>query len=356
MPDPKSRALDAAILAFIKKHRQSPASESAFNELAGRLFTHQFQRNRWLRRLSELEGKTPGNVRHWKQIPAVPAMAFKQLRLASFPAKDQKKVFYTSGTTRKTRGIHVFDTLRLYEAALVGPFENTFLKKGEKLSYYFLMESPRSAPHSSLSHMMGVVNARFAGGHGRFYVRQGKADLERLFQDLSKEKGKVFLLATAFSLTAFLDKLKTQKKGLRLKVGSRLMETGGFKGRITEISKKELYACCQKMLGLPKKACFGEYGMTELSSQMYAKAGGVFKGPAWMRTLVIDPASGEEVPKGRPGLLRHFDLANRGSVMAIQTEDVGMAVGDGFRLTGRASGSELRGCSLSYESLIGSAA
>jgi hypothetical protein len=49
---------------------------------------------------------------------------------------------------------------------------------------------------------------------------------------------------------------------------------------------------------------------------------------------------------GETGLIRVFDLANVYSVMAIQTEDLGVRRADGFELTGRATGAEARGCSL----------
>jgi hypothetical protein len=52
------------------------------------------------------------------------------------------------------------------------------------------------------------------------------------------------------------------------------------------------------------------------------------------------------VAQGETGLIRVFDLANVYSVMAIQTEDLGIRSGDGFELLGRAVMSEPRGCSL----------
>jgi hypothetical protein len=61
---------------------------------------------------------------------------------------------------------------------------------------------------------------------------------------------------------------------------------------------------------------------------------------------VIDPETGREAREGGRGLIRIFDLANRGSVLAIQTEDVGVRRGDGFELLGRAPEAEARGCSL----------
>jgi hypothetical protein len=41
-----------------------------------------------------------------------------------------------------------------------------------------------------------------------------------------------------------------------------------------------------------------------------------------------------------------FDLANAWSVLAIQTEDIGVRRGGGFELLGRMKTAEPRGCSL----------
>jgi hypothetical protein len=61
---------------------------------------------------------------------------------------------------------------------------------------------------------------------------------------------------------------------------------------------------------------------------------------------IISPETGCEVSYGETGLIRVFDLANVFSVMAIQTEDLGIRRGVGFELVGRASLAEARGCSL----------
>ena len=61
---------------------------------------------------------------------------------------------------------------------------------------------------------------------------------------------------------------------------------------------------------------------------------------------IISPETGREVGEGETGLIRVFDLANVYSVMAIQTEDLGVRRGDGFALVGRAVLAEPRGCSL----------
>jgi hypothetical protein len=78
----------------------------------------------------------------------------------------------------------------------------------------------------------------------------------------------------------------------------------------------------------------------------------VYRPPHWVRTLVIDPATMQEAQPGEVGILRHFDLANRGSAMVIQTEDLGRAEEDGFVLLGRAAGAEIRGCSVAMDELL----
>ena len=350
--DRESLTLDAQILRFIEKHRKTKAPDADFQALALKVFQYQFRRNLYYQKFCALEKKSPQNVNNWKDVPAMPALAFKELVLTSFAPRARVRVFHSSGTTREIKAAHFFDTLRLYERSLLPVFEKNLLPGGGKYSFYFLMPPAKEAPHSSLSYMMDAVNRRFARGRGKFYVKKDVPQFARLMADLKKEKGKAMVLSTAFALKGFLDFLAAKKTRFGLVRGSRLMETGGFKGRIKEISKKALYAQCSSRLGISAKDCVSEYGMTELSSQMYAGPSGRFAGPAWLRTLVVDPRTGKEAKKGSAGLLRHVDLANRGSVMAVQTEDMGRAVGDGFELLGRAKGSELRGCSLSYEEFV----
>ena len=96
--------------------------------------------------------------------------------------------------------------------------------------------------------------------------------------------------------------------------------------------------------------------MTELSTQLYDAGNtttpSVKRGPHWLRTRVIDPISGQEMPQGERGILVHTDLANYNSVTTILTEDVGIATDDGFVLLGRAQGSQAKGCSLAVDEFL----
>jgi hypothetical protein len=60
---------------------------------------------------------------------------------------------------------------------------------------------------------------------------------------------------------------------------------------------------------------------------------------------VIDPETGREAAIGETGVLRLFDLANLGSVLAIETQDLADRRERGFELLGRDPGALPRGCS-----------
>ena len=140
------------------------------------------------------------------------------------------------------------------------------------------------------------------------------------------------------------------------------MDTGGFKGQSRELTREELYGLFSEYFGVPATHCVNMYGMSEFSSQFLdntlrnahrgRKAPLAKDNPPWTRTLVIDPETLEPVPHGQRGLLLHYDLANRNSVVAILTEDVGREGEAGFLLLGRAQGSEVRGCSVAIDEML----
>jgi hypothetical protein len=182
------------------------------------------------------------------------------------------------------------------------------------------------------------------------------AALEKL-RDAAHQGQPVILLGTAFSFAHLLDLLAEQNLRFELPPGSRLMETGGYKGRSRSVPKPELHSLITERLGIPATRIVSEYGMSELSSQAYdCEVRGVrchvsgedriFRFPPWARARIISPETNREVAEGETGLLRVFDLANVFSVMAIQTEDLAIRRGSSFELIGRVPAAEPRGCSL----------
>ena len=339
--------------------------EERFDYLALRLFEYQFERNEPYRNFCLGRGVTPKEVSHWWQAPAVPTAAFKEARMACFPPEQAVAIFESSGTTGAKRSKHYLSALELYETSLLATFKGYVFPDGAAMPMLVLAPTARQAPQSSLSHMLSVVARDVGGLESRFYVDEAGLDVQGLAASLRHAEERhepVCLLGTAFAFVHFVD--HCQKAGLRfaLPTGSRLMDTGGYKGRSREVPKQELYDLYEDVLGIPGEYVVNEYGMTEMGSQFYDNvlrdahhgAGRLrYKvGPPWVRTVIVDPETMEPTRRGGAGLLRHCDLANVDSVMAIQTDDLGMAVENGFEITGRALGAEARGCSITADELL----
>jgi hypothetical protein len=203
--------------------------------------------------------------------------------------------------------------------------------------------------------MIDHVLARWGGEESAVAFGPRGVDVSRARSWLSGRQRAGFpvvVLATSLALAQLLDALERRYLHFRLPPGSVLFETGGFKGREHEVEPGHHMARVEEFLGIGLGQVVREYGMTELTSQAYAVEGSeVYHAPPWMRWRALRPESLEAAEPGETGLLAFFDLANVGSVSHVLTEDLGTAVAGGFRLLGRASDAELRGCSLTAEAL-----
>jgi hypothetical protein len=349
-------------------------------------------------------GLTPGIVEHWTQIPAVPTAAFKELELTCLAPAKRTAVFHSSGTTEQkpSRHYHSSESLAIYEASLLPWFLENVLPDLRYTIYDLrlvcLTPPPAQAPHSSLVHMFEMVRRKLGGAETAFVGKlaadgswtldfAAAADLlsPRRSRNAGPDARPLLLLGTAFSFIHLLDFLTERNLRFDLPTGSRVMETGGYKNRSRSMPKTELHRFITEKLGIPSSRIICEYGMSELCSQAYdgIEAGvrpspgaatlnmrassdfqespgaspllrpgrahsssSIFHFPPWARVQIISPETGREVADGETGLIRVFDLANVFSVMAIQTEDLGIHHGRGFELIGRATLAEPRGCSL----------
>ncbi len=365
-------ALRRELLALFAAGAEPPLPEPAFNALALRVFEHQYAHNRAFAAYCRRRGVAPAAIDDWRRIPAVPTVAYRELPLVAGAAAAAQAVFRTSGTTRgpERRGtLHVLD-LELYHASLRATFQALVLPDGVRLPLLSLIPPPADLPDSSLSHMAGVLLAELgAEGSGWLAGPAGldEAGLARALRRAEAERTPIGLLGTSFAFVHWLDRLAERGESFALPPGSRLMDTGGYKGRAREVPPEAMRAAYAQRLGIPPSHQVNEYGMTELLSQYYDAAlrdvvagtrGEPRRkvGPGWLRTVVVDPETLGPLPAGETGLLRHVDLANLDSVAAVQTEDLGREVEGGFLLLGRAAGAVPRGCSVAADLLLRAAA
>jgi Acyl-protein synthetase, LuxE len=347
------------VLAYIRR-----PTEAGFEPLALKVYAYQFAHNPAYRSYCHSKKKTPDTVECWRDIPAVPTDAFKEVDLA---CGKPEKVFLTSGTSQgaSKRGRHGIPRLEIYDVSALLNYSAHLLPELATLKMLILAGSPQTWPESSLAHMIETLRAEYGSDDDSWFVTEKGLDTDRLTSaliDSCRQERPVILLGVTLAFHQFLEHARSRKLSFRLPPGSRIMDTGGFKGRKMHLSKTELYRAYADGFGIPQSHIVNEYGMTEMCSQFYDNVlidsinlpspPRHKRIPPWVRTLVVDPETLQERPSGSTGILRHYDLANCGSVLALQTDDIGRTIGEGFEVIGRSPAAESRGCSLMIEELL----
>jgi len=229
-----------------------------------------------------------------------------------------------------------------------------------ELAFIGLVPPEEQVPDSSLAFML----ARFAEqlpGPQSWHIVDGKVDLaslEQACQAAGRAQQPALLAGTSLAFSQLCEALGSRR--LPLPAGSRAMQTGGFKGRRRRVDPERLRQLIARVFDLPLSHVVTEYGMTELSSQLYegslvaalglgcqgANPNGYYP-PPWMRIQAVDPEQLRPVQLEQVGVCQVVDLANVDSAVAILTSDQVRCLPDGsVQLLGRAAGAGPRGCSL----------
>jgi hypothetical protein len=419
-----SSSISEKLLHFIRTVPIAVFDDGTFNDLALELFRHQIDKNAIYRGICAQQNLVPERVTAWRDIPAVTTSAFKAVALTCFPPHEAATVFHTSGTTQKRSGKHYFRTLDFYRAAMLRSFaaycleqqhcvapgiknellhdslkdvipeescynskRSSEMKKDssgmtfssafariKKMRMLFLGPTAEHFPNSSLGYMFSEIREAFGDEQSAVFFSPNGVEIDGFrtaLEQALEENAPVFILGTALALLECMERFAQAGRKFHLPPGSRLLDTGGYKGRQIEVSREAFQQRLSETFGVPREYLLNEYGMTELSSQFYeSRLPGISKNsehqapnampsalrpqhfaPPWVRVAAVNPETLKILPAGEIGLLRIFDLANVDSVMAIQTEDLGRAWQDRIELLGRATGAELRGCSLLTEAI-----
>ncbi len=349
------------LLQFIKKN-----DGSAFNEMALKLFRFQFQYNLAYKKLCQTKRKTPLTVKNWPQIPPIPIQGFKAVTLVCEPPEEAEAVFTTSGTTNpNAKGKNYHPTLSVWDASMKHPFKKYVLPDVEKMTIFVISPAADLNQNSSLSRYLSNAIAFFGAENSRIFFTEKGLDMKAVAAGLKgcEDRGEpVMLMGATFAYVHLLDYLREQNLHFQLAEGSRIFDTGGFKGQSREVEMEQLYKMFAEFFHVERNWVINMYGMTELSSQIYDQTilstfesgQTIFDktGPFWVKTVILDTNTLEPVPDGEVGVIAHYDLANWNSCLAILTEDIGYRTEHGFVLLGRVQGSEARGCSIAVDQLL----
>lgn len=360
----ESDHLHSRVRAVVSAYESRLAMPESFDAIACDIARYQASNIPGYATLCKRRGIDPDRIHRASEAPAVPTDLFKLTRVAAFESNAAVATFRTSGTTEgaDSRGAHSFRTLETYNANALAFGKRSLLgDAAEKYPFLIFGPPPNESSDSSLMHMVNLF-AEHWGSERTYLIENGNLNLTKLSEKIAAfeihDVRSVFVLGTSFAFVHLLDALDGAT--MPLPKGSRVMHTGGFKGKSRTVPPEELLSGLSAAFAISPRRIVSEYGMTELSSQFYehllvheSAERGVFFEPPWARVVPVDPETLAPVAEGEVGVARIEDLANIDSAFAIVTHDRVRRTNGGFQLLGRAPGAQARGCSIAIDEMLG---
>tara|TARA_B110000196_G_scaffold201915_1_gene172934 strand:+ start:4681 stop:5655 length:975 start_codon:yes stop_codon:yes gene_type:complete len=313
------------------------SSQLDFKNKAITLFNEQFNKNLIYNQYCKLLKIKPNQVNELKHIPFIPIQFFKTHKIVC--NNDKITHLFKSSGTGGSKSINYVSDINLYVKSFSKCFENFY---GPIKDYVFLglLPSYLEQKNSSLVYMIDYFIKESKYNESEFYLNDYKK-LNKLLIKLRKENKRIILFGVSYALLDFIEKYPINIRNLIV------IETGGMKGRRIELTREELHFRLSK--GFNIENIHSEYGMTELFSQAYSKQKGIFKNPPWMKTLIRDINNPFSVSNTGRGAINFIDLANINTCAFIASDDIGEIFDDfSFKINGRLSESEIRGCNLMF--------
>lgn len=276
-------------------------------------------------------------------IPLLPIRAFK-LKTIICDELEAKLIFKSSGTGGMTRSTHHIHDPKLYESSIIKEFARHF--PPEQYSLLCYMPGYQDNKYSSLIWMAQCLIQNDPDQLSSF-LPDNREDIEHRFRQIIESGKKILLFGAAFGLLDLID-LKKIPKDSNLEI----LETGGMKTYRREMSREHLRNLLSDGFCVDLSKIHSEYGMCELLSQMYAIGGTDFLSPDWVYITIRENDNPLKPCKpGKEGKIGVIDLANQYSCSFILTDDRGVMDHHGrFKVLGRWSGTNLRGCNFMIDS------
>lgn len=311
-------------------------SADTFKELALKIFQLQYAGNTVYNKWVNALNINIGAITEISDIPFLPVSFFKTDKVITGNV-EAEHVFESSGTTQTINSRHFVRELDLYTHSFTEGFRK-FYGNPQDWCIIGLLPSYLERKGSSLVMMVEELIKLSGNSDSGFYLYEFEK-LANVLQELEARKQKTLLVGVTFALLDFAEQFPMNLEF------TTIMETGGMKGRRTEMVREEVHAILKGQFNVP--AVHSEYGMTELLSQGYSFGEGIFNTVPWMKVLVRDEDDPLLVTEKGRGLINVIDLANIYSCSFIATDDVGRIFDDSsFEVLGRRDNSDIRGCSL----------
>jgi phenylacetate-coenzyme A ligase PaaK-like adenylate-forming protein len=294
-----------------------------------------------------------------EELPFLPVRLFKSLDLKSVKESDVVKTITSSGTSGQGVSKIYLDrvTVKNQQKALVSIFK---AQTNHSRMPMLIIDAP-STVNNRLK-----FNARAAGilGFSMFGSQRDYAlnedlsiNIEVVRNFFKKNNDKPFFLF-GFTFIVFRDFiLSLEKEKIVFENNKGMLIHGGGWKKLEElaVSPDELKIRIKNCLGI--SSVFDYYGMVEQTGSIFLEcSSGYFHCSEWSEILVRNPNTLEVVDNGQEGLLQLISLVPSSYPgNSILTEDLGKIHGTDdcscgrrgkyFKVHGRITNSELRGCS-----------
>lgn len=319
-----------------RDHKIFELDAGGFESAALEIFRFQAAENPVYRSFLEALRLDPEGVGRLEEIPYLPVRFFRDRPVVT-TAFEPAIVFESSGTTGSVVSRHFVKDPDLYRESFSRGFEGVY-GPVQDWCILGLLPSYLERKTSSLVFMVNELIRQSGHPQSGFYLHELEI-LSALLRELNEKKQKTLLIGVSFALLDLAEQYPQALPNITF------METGGMKGRRAELVREELHRILQTAFTV--KSIHSEYGMTELLSQAYSTAQGLFHCPPWMKVLVRDDEDPFSVLRAGNGIINVIDLANKYSCSFLATDDAGRLHPDGsFEVLGRVDGSDIRGCNL----------
>lgn len=312
-------------------------SDKDFTETALEIFRFQSSKVTAYKNFIKYLNIDPYRIKSLHDIPFMPVELFKHHKITP-QGYSINLEFMSSGTTGSVNSRHFIHEPFIYNTSILKSFKK-FYGLPQDYCFLALLPSYLEKGESSLVYMADLLIRESGHPNSGFYLDDFEALIKTLYL-LKETKQKVILLGVSFALLDLAEKYSPDLSSIII------METGGMKGRKKEIVREELHTLLRTKFNVA--SIHSEYGMTEILSQAYSVADGIFNSPPWMKIIIRDPYDPMSfIDDGKTGAVSIIDLANIYSCSFISTSDIGRNIpGRGFEILGRMNNSDLRGCNL----------
>lgn len=272
-------------------------------------------------------------------LPFLPIEWLQQESDRYFSGEKIAKIFYSSGTQSQTpsKSLYSEDGLLAYKLSCLTGLMNFCQREEIQFTRVVsLVPNLSEWPNSSLSQMLEWFSE---------FIPTTFISEASFTNALKSSSEATLFVGTAFHWINLLD----QHQGFQFPKNSFLLETGGTKGRSRHLNRGDFYSLLREKFQLDSKQIISEYGMSELSSQAWARGDehSCFQFDDWVKIHITKGPSQLEL--SGIGSLVVSDPTRLDYPYPFRIQDIASLAKQKFNILGRVPTAVAKGCSLIAE-------